>query len=260
MNATQIHPTAEIHSKAQIGKGCRIGAFCSIEENTQIGDGCLIERNVAIRRGTTIGNEVKIHPFVVLGDEPQHLRYRGEPTELAVGDRVVIREFSTLHRGTVFGRNKTEIGNDCYLMAYSHIAHDCIVGNEVILANGVQLAGHVEIGDHVIIGGLTGVSQFCRVGSHAFIGGSSMLRKDLPPFLAGKGNDFKVQCINQVGLEKRGFSHEAISQLRKLFHVFYLQNLTLSKAIEKTITELEKTPEIKSFIDFLRNSKMGIIR
>ncbi len=179
---------------------------------------------------------------------------------MEIGDRVVLRESVTVHRGTEFGGGKTVIGDDGYFMAYSHVAHDCIIGKKAIVCNTVQLAGHVIVGDSVIIGGASEVAQFCRVGSYCYVGGGSTLRKDLPPFLVGKDNEFKVQGINVVGLERHGYAPEAIQRLRKLYKIFYMQGLTVSQAIEKVVTDIGETDEVKVFLDFVRSSKVGFIR
>jgi UDP-N-acetylglucosamine acyltransferase len=203
---------------------------------------------------------VQVHPFAVIGGDPQHLRYQGEPTSVSIGNRVTLRESVTVHRGTAFGNQTTVVKDGAYLMAYCHVAHDCIVGENVILANGVQLAGHVTLGNSVTIGGVSAVTQFCSVGDFCFIGGGSLLRKDLPPYLSGKGNDFAVQGVNAVGLERNGFSSEAISALRKVFKIFYLQKRTVAQALEKATEELGAVEEVQKFLQFLRQSKQGIVR
>ena len=257
---SEIHPTAIINSQAQIGKGTRIGAYSIIGENVFLGENCDIQEHVILRGHTTVGNNVKIFPFSVVGGEPQHLGYKGEPTTVSIGDDSILRECVTVHRGTTFGIGKTVIGKKAYLMAYTHIAHDCLVGDNTIIANSVQLAGHVVIEDHVTIGGQSEVAQFCRVGRYCYVGGGSTLRKDLPPFLVGKGNDFHVQGINIVGMERSGFSPLTIQKLKKLFKIFYMQKLTVSQAIEKVMVELGDTDEPKLFLDFVKTSKVGFIR
>jgi UDP-N-acetylglucosamine acyltransferase len=177
-----------------------------------------------------------------------------------IGDRVTLRENVTVHRGTEIGIGTTIIKSDTYLMAYCHVAHDCIIGQHVIIANATQLAGHVEIGDHAVISGLTGVTQFCRIGAHCFIGGSSMLRRDVPPFLTGKGNDFRVQSVNSVGLSRRGYSPDAIARIKSMFKIFYRRGLTVSQAIEKIAMDVEEAPERRLFLEFIESSKMGIVR
>lgn len=260
LEPTRIHPTAIIHPKAQVGHGVHIGAFSVIGEGVTIGDGCELQEHVSIRGNTTLGKAVRVFPFAVIGSEPQHLQYKQEPTLTEIGDRTVIRESVTIHRGTSKGTGKTIIGPDCYLMAYAHVAHDCEVGSHVILCNSVQLAGHVVVEDYANIGGVSGVVQFCRVGKFCYVGGGTLLRKDLPPYLMGKGNEFEVQGVNTVGLSRRGMTTETIQQLKNLYKIFYLQNLTVNAAIEKAVVEVGTLPEVKHFIDFVQNSKVGFAR
>jgi UDP-N-acetylglucosamine acyltransferase len=257
---TQIHSTALVHPRAVIGVGTRVGAFSIIEEEVVIGQNCMIQEHVVIRSHSTLGDEVKVFPFAVIGGEPQHLSYRGERTTAVIGNRVTLRESTTVHRGTEFGGGITRVGDDAFIMAYCHVAHDCLIGKKVIMANTVQLAGHVEVGESTIIGGQSAVAQFCRLGSFCYIGGGSILRKDLPPFLAGKGNDFEVQGINAVGLSRNGFSQASITRLKAIYKIFYLQKLTVSKAIEKITIELGHEGEVESFISFIKSSKLGFIR
>lgn len=255
-----IHSTAVIDPGAKIGDGTSIGAYSVIGENVVLGRGCKIQEHVVIKGLTTIGDEAQIFPGAIVGSDPQHLQYKGEPTTLVIGNKVTLRECVTVHRGTTVGTGVTTIGDNAYLMAYTHVAHDCVVGKNVIIANDVQLAGHVEIGDFTIIGGQSAVAQFCRIGRNCYVGGGSILRKDLPPFLVGKGNDFQVQGINLVGLSRHGFSSPALQGLKALFKIFYLQQLTVNQAIEKINVELGSSEEINTFIDFIKKSKVGFIR
>lgn len=260
MAESLIHPTAIVHPSAVLGEGTRVGAFSIIDHDVTLGRNCEVQDHVVIRNFTRMGDEVKVFPFAVLGADPQHLKFAGEPTVLEVGNRVTIRESVTLHRGTAFDRGVTSVGDDSYIMAYSHVAHDCIVGKGVILANGVQLAGHCVVDDFVIMGGLSGCSQHVRIGRYCYIGGGSIVRKDMPPFLVGKGNEFEVQGINSVGLERRGFSPPTILRLRKLYKIFFVQKLTVAQAVEKAATELGDTDDVKLFLDFVRDSRQGIVR
>lgn len=256
----EIHPTALVHPDARLGEGTSVGAFSVIDAKVTIGKNCKIHNHAVIRDYSTLGDEVQVHPFAVIGGDPQHLRYQGEPTSVQIGNRVTLRESVTVHRGTVFGNQTTVVKEGCLLMAYSHVAHDCIVGENTILANTVQLAGHVTLGKSVTIGGVSAVTQFCSVGDYCFIGGGSLLRKDLPPYLSGKGNDFAVQGINTVGLERQGFSSETLRSLRKLFKLFYLRGLTVAQALEQATSEFSGVPEVNYFLEFLRQSKQGIAR
>lgn len=256
----EMHPSAIVHPDAQIGEGSRIGAFSVIDAKVVLGKNCNIQEHVVIRDYVSMGDDCTVYPFACVGGTPQHLKYKGEPTTLTIGNRVTLREHVTVHRGTTIGTGNTIIGDDCYIMAYTHVAHDCILGKHIIIANATQLAGHVEIGDHVILSGLSAVTQFCRVGAHCFIGGSSIIRKDLPPFLLGKGNEFEVQGVNAIGLARRGYSDEAISHIKKMYKIFYLQGLTVSQAIEKVHTEIGDLPERAEFLSFIETSKTGITR
>ncbi|NBX92872.1 MAG: acyl-ACP--UDP-N-acetylglucosamine O-acyltransferase [Proteobacteria bacterium] len=257
---TRIHPAAIIHPKAQLGKRVTVGAYSIIGEGVSIGDDTEIQEHVVIRSNTSVGKAVKISPFCALGTEPQHLKYKQEETLTEVGDHSVLREYVTIHRGTPAGGGKTTVGNHSYLMAYAHVAHDCHVGSHVIICNAVQLAGHVLIEDHANIGGLTGIVQFCRVGKFCYVGGGSLIRKDLPPYLSGKGNEFQVQGINSVGLTRQGAGQETLQKLKSLYKIFYMQNLTISQAIEKSMAELGQVPEVQHFVDFIQKSKMGFVR
>jgi UDP-N-acetylglucosamine acyltransferase len=255
-----IHPTAIVHPNAILGEGTRVGAFSIIEEHVVTGKDCDIQDHVVVRGRTQIGDQVRIFPFAAVGVEPQHMAYKGEPTTVVIGNRVTLRESVTVHRGTTFGTGTTIIGDDAFIMAYCHVAHDCIVGKNTILANLVNLAGHVTIGDYAVVGGMTAVCQYCRVGNYAFVGGGSLIRKDLPPYLVGKGNDFHVQGVNLVGLSRRGFAAPAVKTLKQLYRIFYLQKLTVNQAIEKAQMELGDSDEVRLFISFLKTSKMGIER
>ena len=257
---TDIHPTAIVHPKAVLGEGTRVGPFSVIGEHVVTGRDCDIQEHVVVRGHTTIGDEVKIFPFAAIGGEPQHLRYRGEPTTVEIGNRVTLRESVTVHRGTPFDKGKTCIGDDSFIMAYTHVAHDCEVGRSVIVANASQLAGHVVVEDFVTLGGQTGIAQHCRIGRFCYVGGASVIRKDLAPFLLGKGNIFEIQGINVVGLTRNGFSGSAIRQLKSLYKIFFLQKLTVTQAIEAAVTELGGSDEVKVFLDFVKKSKMGIER
>jgi UDP-N-acetylglucosamine acyltransferase len=256
-----IHPSAVVHPDANVGEGVRIGPFCLVEADVTLGAGTDLISHVTVHSHTHIGSNTKVHSGAVLGGAPQHLKYAGEPTTLEIGNDVIIRESVTCNRGTSFGGGRTVIGDGAMLMAYCHVAHDCIVGKKVIFANGVQLAGHVHIEDYVGIGGLSGVTQFCRVGAHSFIGANSLLRKDMPPFLIGQGiEDFQVRGLNIVGLERRGFSDVALKRLRTVYKIFYMRNLTVAQAIEQIVLELGKDAEVAQFLSFLEGSKNGILR
>lgn len=255
-----IHSTAIVHPNAKLGKGTRVGPYSIIGADVVTGENCDIQEHVVIRGRVRLGNECKVFPFSVVGGEPQHLGYKNEPTEVVIGDRVVLRESVTVHRGTVAGGGITRIGNNCLIMAYTHVGHDCIVGNKVIIVNSVQLAGHVVVEDFVTLGGQSEVVQFCRIGKYCYIAGGSTIRKDIPPFLTGKGNEFQVQGINKVGMERAGLSSERISRIKQMFKIFYLQNLTVSQAMEKIASELPNNEDADAFLRFIKSSKAGIHR
>jgi UDP-N-acetylglucosamine acyltransferase len=256
----QIHPAAIVHPKAQLGEGTRVGPYCTIDENVRLGRDCDIQEHVVLRGHTQLGDGVRVFPFAVVGAEPQHLKYAGEPTTVTIGNRVVLREGVTVHRGTVFGNHTTRIGDDAYIMAYAHVAHDCVVGKGCILANEVLLGGHVEVQDHAVIGGQVAIAQFCRIGRYCFVAGGSIIRKDLPPFMMGKGNDFRVQGINIVGLTRQGFSAPTRSRLKQLYKIFYLRGLTVDKAVQQILIDVGATDEVKLFLEFVKQTKVGCIR
>jgi len=256
----EIHPTAIVDKGAVIGEGTQIGAFSMIGPNVQMGKNCRIHEHVVVRGHTTCGEGVEIYPFAVVGEPPQHLKYQGEPTEVVIGNQAILREMVTVHLGTSFGGGKTTIGDGAYLMAYTHVAHDCSVGKGVIIANAVQLGGHVIIEDYANLGGQSAVAQFCRIGRYCYLGGGSIIRKDLPPFLLGKGNDFQIQGINAIGLMRHGFSETTISHLKQVYRIFYLQHLTVARAIEKILQEVGDKEEVHIFLDFVRDSKQGLVR
>ncbi len=256
----EIHPTAIVSPEAKLGEGVRIGAYSIVEPGVVLGEGCHIREHVILRSGTSIDSRAVLHPFVVVGEEPQHLQYKGEPTSVRIGKNVTLRECVTVNRGTTFGGHETVIGDNSFIMAYSHVAHDCKVGSGVVIANAVQLAGHVEIGDNVTLGGHSAVAQFLRVGAHCYVGGGSVLRKDLPPYLLGKGTEFEVQGINAIGLTRKGFSDDSVKRLRAAYRIFFLQNLTVARAIEKIAMDVGDMGEVREFLDFIKSSKNGFHR
>lgn len=259
-NSVQIHPTAIVDPHAQLGPGTEVGPFSTIGEHVVMGTNCKIHQNVVLWGHTSLEDEVTVFPFAVIGSPPQHVKYDGEPTRVEIGARVTLREGVTVHRGTAFDRGVTRVGNDTFLMAYCHIAHDCVVGKEGTIANAVQLAGHVTIGDFVTIGGHSAIAQHCRIGCYSYVGGGSILRQDLLPFMVGKGTDFQVQGVNAVGLKRRGFSSDTVSSLKTLYKIFYLQKLTVNQAIEKMRETVGQTDECQLVVDFASSSRMGFIR
>lgn len=254
-----IHPLAIVDPGAKIGKDVQIGAFSIIGAGVEIGDGTWIGPHVVINGPTRIGGENRIYQFSSLGEGPQHLGYKGEPTWLEIGDRNIIREYCTLNRGTVSGGGVTRLGHDNFIMAYCHIAHDCQVGNRTIFANGTSLAGHVRVEDQVIFGGFSMIHQFCRVGAHAMTGISTVTFKDIPPYLLVAGNTAVPHGLNVRGLKRRNFSEQTIESLRQAYKLVYKSGLRLSEATEQ-MAQLAANPEVRHFLDFIKQSERGIVR
>jgi UDP-N-acetylglucosamine acyltransferase len=256
-----IHPTAIIDPKAEIGEEVEIGPYSVIERDVFIDEGTKIGPHVVIRHGTHIGKRCQISQFASIGEAPQFSGYKGEKTLLQIGDRNIIREFVTLHRGTVKGGGKTVIGNENFIMAYSHVAHDCQIGNQVVMANGATLAGHILIEDFAIIGGLSAIHQFCRVGAYAIIGGVSGVLMDIPPYTKAQGDRAKLFGLNTVGLKRANFSEETLRALKKAYRIIFRSGLTLEKAIKQVgEDEIAQTPEVQHFLQFIQGSKRGITR
>jgi UDP-N-acetylglucosamine acyltransferase len=255
-----IHPTAIVHPRAIIAPGVKIGAYSVIGENVRIGQDTLIDSHVVVEGWTEVGERCHLFPFVSIGTAPQHMRYRGEPTRVILGNENVIREFVTIHRATVDGGGITRLGHGNIIMAYSHIAHDCKVGNQVIMANASTLAGHIEIEDFAIVGGLVAIHQFVRVGCYAIIGGASGVPKDIPPYMCAAGNRAKLFGLNTVGLKRHRFSEANLVALKQAYRIIFRSHLTLKKAIEKVETDIPHLPEITHLLDFLKSSKRGVCR
>ena len=257
---TAIHPTAIIDPSAEIGKGVEIGPYSVIGPDVVIGDECWIGPHVVINGPTTLGRENKIFQFASVGEVPQDLKFEGEETRLEMGDRNTVREFATINRGTGVGGSVTRIGNDNLLMAYIHIAHDCIIGNHVILSNNASLAGHVTVADHAILGGFTLVHQFCAIGEHVFAGMGSAIAKDVPPFLIVTGAPAAPHGLNKVGLKRRGYSDEQLRQLTRAYKLLYRQGLSLDEAKSQLQQLGEASEEVRQFADFIEQSTRSIIR
>ncbi len=256
--SVEIHPTAIVSKKAQLGVNVKVGPFSIIEDDVKIGDNTEISSNVKIQDFTTIGSDCKIYEGTVIGGIPQHLGFKGEETYVHIGNSVTIREYVTIHRGTSFDDGITKIGDNTYLMAYVHIAHDCKVGHDTILANAVTLAGHVKIGNYVFVGGLTPIHQFCRIGDYAMVGGASAVDKDIPPFTRASKNHAMLYGLNLVGLKRRGFTSEQIKLLKEAYRILFRKSATLEEGIKEIQEKLPQTPEIQKLIDFVKNSKRGI--
>lgn len=259
MSATRIHPTAVIDPTAQIGEGCEIGPYCVIGADVEIGPNCWLQHHVSLSGPSKVGSGNRFFAFSSIGQKSQDLKYVGEPTYLAVGNDNCFREFTTVHRGTAPG-SITRIGDGGNFLAYSHIAHDCIVGNSVIFSNNGTVAGHVEVGDHAIIGGLTAIHQFCRIGTFALTGGCSKIVQDVPPFMIADGNPAKVRSYNKVGLERHGFSEETHRVIKEAYRLIYRSALNLQQAVEQIRSDLPETPELAQLVAFVTSSPRGIIK
>lgn len=253
----RIHPSAIIDPRAELGTGVTVGPFAVIGPDVVVGDGTRIGPHVYIEKNTTVGSGCVLHNGAVLGTDPQDLKFAGEETQLEVGDRTVIREYATLNRGTT-ALGTTKVGADCLLMAYSHVAHDCQLGDHVILSNSVNMGGHVTIGDFAIVGGLTAVHQFVRIGEHAFVGGASRVPKDIPPFVKAAGNPIQLYGLNSVGLQRRGYSEEARRELKRAYRLFFGSTHNTTQALEVARTELNVTPEVEAFLAFFEGSARGV--
>ena len=259
-NKVNIHPTAIVHPHARIAEGVEIGPYSVIGEHVSVGRDTKIASHVLIEGWTTIGERNHIHSFSSIGTPPQDIGYRGEETYLDIGNDNVIRECATVHRATTKEDRRTVIGDKNFLMAYSHVAHDCKLGNNVIMANSVALGGHIVIGDHAILGGIVAVHQFVKIGSYAIIGGQSAVSLDIPPYVSAAGNRAQLYGLNLVGLKRKGFSDAAISTLKKAYKILFRSGLTQDEAIHKALEEFPGSPEVQTLVDFIRASKRGITR
>ncbi len=255
--ANDIHPTAIIDPGAELGDGLVIGPYCVIGAGVRLGDGCRLHNHVTLAGPGEFGKDNEFFPYASIGQRSQDLKYVGEPTHLQVGDGNTFREFCTVNRGTAPG-SYTVIGSHGSFLAYSHIAHDCTVGDHVIFSNNGTLAGHVTVGDHAIIGGLTAVHQFCRIGAHAMTGGCSKIVQDVPPFMVADGNPAKVRAINSVGLGRRGFSPEAIALVKKAHRVLYREQRNHREAVEVLRGWDERDPAVDQLIEFVATTERGI--
>jgi UDP-N-acetylglucosamine acyltransferase len=255
-----IHPTAVVHSGARLAEDVEVGPYSVIGEHVEIGAGSWIGAHVVITGHTRIGAGNRIYQFSSLGEIPQDKKYAGEPTRLEIGDGNVIREFCTLNTGTVQDAGVTRIGDGNWIMAYVHIAHDCQVGSHTIFANTAQIAGHVHVQDYAILGGFVGVHQFVRIGAHCMIGGGSMIRQDVPPYLLVEGNPPQPHGVNVEGLRRRGFSSDALAALKQAYRTLYREGLTLTEARERIAEQAVQVPELAPLSDFLSGCKRGVVR
>lgn len=254
-----ISPLASIHPNAQIGEGVTIEPFAMIHDNVTIGNGTHIMSNAVIMPFSRIGQGCKIFPGAIIGSVPQDLKFVGEHTTAEIGDFSTIREYVTINRGTK-DKFKTVIGKHCLLMAYAHVAHDCMLGDHVILANAVQLAGHVEVGDYAIIGGLAGAHQFTRIGAHTYIAGHTVIRKDVPPYVKAAREPMSYMGLNIVGLHRRSFSQEKIDAISQIYHLLFVGNHSMTTAIEKIKAEVPDGEVKEEILQFVHASKTGVIK
>jgi UDP-N-acetylglucosamine acyltransferase len=255
-----IHSTALVHPEAQLHPTVEVGPYSVIGPQVKVGAKTVIGPHVVVEGRTTIGEENRIFQFASVGAAPQDLKYAGEDTELIIGHRNQIREFTTLHRGTTQGGGVTRVGNQCLFMANSHVAHDCVVGDGVILANGVALAGHVSVEDFAICGGLSAIHQFTRIGKHAFISGGSMVAMDIPPYCTAQGDRAQLAGLNTVGLTRHGFTPEQISRVKGAYKILFRSGLGLREALARVTAEFGGNPEIDQFVRFIEGSERGITR
>lgn len=255
-----IHPTAIVSPKAEIDSDVEIGAYSIIGDHVVIGKETVIGPHVVIDPYVTIGPQCRIFQYAAIGATPQSLKFDGEKSSVSIAEKCVIREFVTIHRGTSIGGGLTKIGSECFIMASAHVAHDCMLGNNVVMANCATLAGHITIGNHANIGGLVAIHQFVRVGNYAFVGGKSAVVKDIPPFMIAAGDRARLHGLNMVGLKRMGFSQETILKLKKAYRIIFRFGLTLNEALARVAAQIPSSPEMEELLDFIKSSQRGITR
>lgn len=256
---SKIHPTAIVDKKAELGKNVTIGPYTIIEADTVIDDNVVIGGNCLIGRYTELKKGVQLFHGAVVGTIPQDLKFKGEKTKLVIGENTVVREYAMFNRGTD-ASGATVIGKDCLLMAYTHVAHDCYIGDNVIMANSVNLAGHVEIGDYAIIGGVVPVHQFVKIGAHSMVGGGFRIQQDICPYALAGGYPLKVAGLNIIGLRRRGFNKETIALLEKAFKFLFFSALNTTQAVERIKAEIDCIDEVNVILDFIKRSERGIVK
>ena len=254
-----IHPTAIIHSKALVGEGCQIGPYCILGEHVQLGDRCTLHSHIVIDGHTTLGHDNEVFPFASIGLKTQDLKWKGGVTRTSVGNHNTFREYVTIHSATADGET-TVVGNNNHILAYCHIAHNCVLGDRIIMSNVATLAGHVRVEDQAIIGGLAAIHQFCRVGRMSITGGCSKITQDIPPFMMVDGNPAETRTVNKVGLERNGVSAEAQAALKQAHKIIFREGLTFSNALARIEAELPPLPEVLHLIQFCRSSERGLVR
>ena len=254
-----VHPTAIVAPGARLGRDVIVGPYAIVEDDVTIGDGTEIRAHAVIKRFTTLGAGNRVFPHALVGAPPQDLKYRNERTFLTIGSGTRIREYATVHRASGEG-SATVVGKDVLVMAYAHIAHNCVIGNSVVIANSVNLGGHVVIEDHAIVGGMTPVHQFVRIGAYSFVGGLTRVSKDVPPYFKVAGVPMRPVDVNTIGLVRHGFPADSRRRIRRAFRILYLSNLNTSQAVARIREELPATPEIQRLLDFIRESSRGIAK
>lgn len=254
-----IHPQAIVDSGTELGKNVTVSPFSIIESDVIIGSNTWIGSNVFVASGTQIGENCEIHHGAVLGTAPQDVKYKSEKTKLEIGDNTIVREYSTINRGTRHSW-KTQVGSNCFIMTYAHIAHDCKIGDHVILANAVNMGGHVQIDEFAGVGGIVPIHQFVRIGKHTFIGGGYRVPKDVPPFVLAMGDPLRFAGVNRVGLTRQNMSRETINKILKAYKIFYRSNLNVTQALNSIKDEFEINGEIKEIVDFVESSERGVMK
>ena len=253
----RIHPTSLIDPSAEVGRGVTIGPFAILGPNVVVADGCRLGPRVTLQRNVRLARGVSVGDGSILGGDPQDLKYGGEETWVEIGEETIIREYSTINRGTT-ATFKTTVGARCFIMTYVHLAHDCHVGDEVVIANGTQCAGHVTIQDRAVLSGLNAVHQFVTIGTHAFVGGGSRVNQDIPPYVKAVGNPMELYGLNSIGLQRAGFSGETVAALKRAYRLFFNSDLNLGQALERARTELPPFPEVERFLAFVESSERGV--
>ncbi len=254
---TVVHPTAIVDPTAELGHGVEVGPWVLVGPRVAVGDRCRIGPRARLQRNVKLAAEVSVGDGSIIGGDPQDLKYQGEETWVEVGEGTIIREYSTIHRGTS-ATYRTVVGAHCFIMTYVHLAHDCRVGDHVTIANGTQCAGHVTIHDRAVLSGLNAIHQFVTIGTYAFVGGGSRVNQDIPPYVKAVGNPMELYGLNSVGLQRAGFSGETIAALKRAYRLFFNSDLNLSQALERARTDLPPIPEVELFLDFVESSERGV--
>jgi UDP-N-acetylglucosamine acyltransferase len=254
---TVVHPTAILDPAAELGHGVEIGPWAMVGPHVCIGDRCRIGPRARLQRNVRLAEDVNVGDGSILGGDPQDLKYKGEETWVEVGPGTIIREYSTINRGTTQSY-RTTVGARCFIMSYVHLAHDCHLGDEVVIANGTQLAGHVTIQDHAVLSGLNAVHQFVTIGAYAFVGGGSRVNQDIPPYVKAVGNPMELYGLNSIGLQRAGFSGETVAALKRAYRLFFNSELNLSQALERARADLPPFPEVEQFLAFVESSERGV--